>query len=325
MVSACIVLVASGCSLFTSLDGLQNGSDAGDDNDADAAADGQASDARGGDDATPPLKLCDPGAPFATVSAFPIRDDYSGYRITLTSDELDDWFASSGLLDGGGPPYPISHGTRTSTDASFTYDDESAINAVDPAVSADGLRLFYAYNGPIGELDLGVATKANRAAVFPSGLVIANVNSSKDEIAPFESSDGALWFCSDRARDAGDNNFDVYRAAPAATGFSSADLVSELSAPPAGESGVILTQDLLTVYVTSNRTDIQNLGGIDIYRATRASVTAAFGPLTNVIEINSSNDERATWISLDNCRLYLESNRSMGYSTIYRADKTPPP
>ena len=59
----------------------------------------------------------------------------------------------------------------------------------------------------------------------------------------------------------------------------------------------------LTLYFTSNRSG--GAGNLDVWTATRGSMSQAFGAAVNVGELATSENELPNWLSDDECRLYL--------------------
>jgi hypothetical protein len=80
-----------------------------------------------------------------------------------------------------------------------------------------------------------------------------------------------------------------------------------------------VTADALTLYFTSNRTG--TMGGRDIWRATRAATSTAFGSITAVAALNSTATENDVTVLPDHSAIYFSSNRSGTYR-IYRASRT---
>ncbi len=81
----------------------------------------------------------------------------------------------------------------------------------------------------------------------------------------------------------------------------------------------VLTTDELTMFVSTTTTTSPVP---HVQSATRASTNANFGPLTPSHELDSAEGEYPTWISPDQCRLYL--TRTVGGQTdIYMASRSP--
>jgi Tol biopolymer transport system component len=91
--------------------------------------------------------------------------------------------------------------------------------------------------------------------------------------------------------------------------FPSPALVMSLSTADA-DGTPSLTADLLEIYIKSDR--IGGLGGGDVWKATRASVGAAWDPPVNVTEVNSAASDVGTEVSPDGLTLYFSSNRAGG-------------
>jgi hypothetical protein len=56
--------------------------------------------------------------------------------------------------------------------------------------------------------------------------------------------------------------------------------------------------------------------------ATRAATSEAFGPLAPIHELDSTEGEYPTWISVDQCRLYM-TRKVAGKSNLYMASRSP--
>jgi hypothetical protein len=112
---------------------------------------------------------------------------------------------------------------------------------------------------------------------------------------------------------------DIFFAERASTSVSPATVVNEL-VTGVEDSAPVPTEDLLTLYFKSARTDLGGPGGDDIFVATRAKTTDKWGQLRNMTEINSAASDFPTWISPDGCRLYLSSNKT-GSFQIYVASR----
>ncbi len=67
----------------------------------------------------------------------------------------------------------------------------------------------------------------------------------------------------------------------------------------------------LTIFWGSNRPDYGSLGDFDILVARRTSPADPFAGIANAgAAVNSSALDLPGWVSLDGCRLYLESDRA---------------
>jgi hypothetical protein len=268
---------------------------------------------------------CDPAAAFGTP--VPLRLDAMGLVLEvprLSSDELTIYLAGS----TAGSDRSLYAATRASlTDPFGALSPLTAQNtgsAVDPAVSADGLTLWFASFRVANEGEhLYIATRSTTLADFgPPGLV-STVNAADVTVLdgqPFETADTAeLWFTSSRAPNLG--KFDIWRALRAAAGFSAPIMEAALSS--ASEDWFpVLSADRLTIYLSSNRAATSSAGGFEIWASHRATVTGGFAAPALVGELNSAGDEYAGWLSPDNCRLYGRRDLG-GTTTIFVATRSP--
>jgi hypothetical protein len=145
-------------------------------------------------------KMCDPTKPFgAPRKLSEIADGNSQYNPTLTADELDIWWGESVPVGDAGYVSHVMHATRSSITATFgTPSIESGIDnggPVDPNLSDDGLTIMFVKSGSVGGFDLFRATRTKLGDPFGSGIQLpSNVLSTGDEISPFQTPDGSLYF-----------------------------------------------------------------------------------------------------------------------------------
>lgn len=240
----------------------------------------------------------------------------------LSPDELTMYFAANyadtlGLFD----LYSVSRGRVDEPfgkATNLTVLNSPATDA-DPSVSGDGLTLvFYSNRVENQGLRLYVATRSSPLAAFgapaPLGGVAAPTMTNNDFTA-FVSADGQeLWFSSDRA-----GNFDLWRAPRVGTSFANPEAVAALNT---GEIEIIpvLSADRLTVYFSTNRANVTQ--GQDIWIAHRTSVTGEFSAPHPVEGVNTMGNDHPSWLSPDNCRLYLNTNLS-GTDDLYVATRQP--
>jgi hypothetical protein len=284
-------------------------------------------DARGDEDAAAdqqnPIdastRVCSPtskfGEPIPVSGSVNSVDDEFSPRLSV--DERTIYF---GLRTGNDPAAPthLYMANRETPTAPFEARVALAVNSTgsdaDPMTSTDGLDLFFSSdraNGS-GEIDLYWSSRSNTIGPFISVAPVPAVNSTGSEVQPFFSSDGELWFAWRRM--GMDSAFHLRRAPRAGAGFAAPLPVNELDSAT-DDMWPVLTNDKLTIYFSSSRTDGGALGKADVWMARRSSPTATFDRPTNVAELNSTQTDHMGWISPDNCRLYLSSNRasSRGY------------
>jgi hypothetical protein len=243
----------------------------------------------------------------------------------LSADERDMYLARRPLADTTAPTDAYV-ATRADTSAAFDGAVPLGLNSTtssdgDAMVTTDGATLFFSSDRPngVGEFDLHWSTRASSTGSFLSASLVPSVNTDGSELQPFFSADGELWFSYRRAGFT--SALHLRRAPRAGLGFSSPVAVTELDSTT-DDMWPVLTSDKLTIYYSSMRADGGAKGKADIWVAHRSTPTGTFDPPTNVAELNGAATDLVGWISDDNCRLYLSSNRSAttGYD-IYVAQR----
>ena len=202
--------------------------------------------------------------------------------------------------------------------------ENSSAAEYDPAVSFDGLTLWFASNRVANEgFHLYVANRASTLAEFGAPGLAATVGATDTKQAdwqPFVTADGGeLWFASTRAGGLGGN--DIWHATSTGNGFAVPSIVPELNSS-SDDFLPTLSADRLTVYFTSTRTVTGTKGKLDIWTSHRSTVNDGFPGPALADELNTSGNDLATWLSADNCRMYGASDVS-GPSRLYVATRSP--
>lgn len=218
----------------------------------------------------------------------------------LSADEREMFFTA--LVMNG---FQVFHAVRTSTTGPFGTAQQLAL-AMDetfaPSLGRDGRTLYFQRGAYAARIQ--VTSRTDRYSAFG---VPADVSGVRDGLSdptvfdgqPFVTQDnGYLYFYSTRT-----GNGDIFRAP--VLGPSSVGVVEPLAElnTDAVEVFATVSADGLTVYFGSNR--LGGLGGLDIWRASRASVVQPFGTPATVDELNTSGDDVPTWLSADECTLLL--------------------
>jgi hypothetical protein len=302
--------------------------EAGDANDSSAGAAGAA--AAAGAAGGPNVDTdCDPTAPFGDPELLPgdVNSDVDDMSPRLSKDELTIYFVRRPVpVNDVIAPTNLYAATRSDLAAPFKDPAPLAINTDqndgDPMLTRDDGTLFFSSDRPngFGELDLYQSSHAAPGLPFVTASAVPDVNSPGSEVQPFASADGELWFA---YRKAGPGYALHLRRAPRiGVGYGVPVAVKELDST-AEDSWPLLSLDKRTIYYSSTRTDGGAQGKADIWRAQRDDPAAVFDPPTNVNELNSAGTDYVGWLSEDNCRLYLSSNRtsSAGSYAIYVAKR----
>lgn len=204
---------------------------------------------------------------------------------------------------------------RSTSDA-LAFGDVTAVELVstfevyDPALSADGLRLYFAF-GATSEPEnttLGLIARESETAPWSAANGPIQTNSPYRETAPWVRADELeLLFTSDRPSTLGGENIWVATRPSPLDEFGGVLLVDTLSSD-SDESASSLTADGLTVYFTSNRPG--GLGQADVWTAERPSLQEPFRPAAHVAAVNSTANDSDPVPSKDGLELYFISDRN---------------
>jgi Tol biopolymer transport system component len=200
----------------------------------------------------------------------------------------------------------------------------SAANEYDPALSADGLELYFqSYRGGYGGADLYVARRAGVHEEWQAAENLgATVNTVANESGPSLSADGlTLYFNSNRA--GGFGGHDLYMATRASR--------QAPWGPPVNLGSVVnseydeinpnISADGLSLYFADVEGDTVaprpgGLGATDVWLSTRASLADPWGPPVNVgAPVNSGATDGSPEISSDGRLLFF--NRWLGDGAFF--------
>jgi len=186
-----------------------------------------------------------------------------------------------------------------------------------PELSADGLSLLFFSQrfGGVGARDLYVATRASTASQFGTVRELSSINSQQRDDRPWLSPDElSIYFCSQRTSSADD----LWRATrnSQSDAFGAPTSVTELNSS-GNDAGAMLTRDGKLVLFASDRAG--GVGGMDVYRASRASTSSAFSTPELVAELSSSADDFDVQLSADGQELFFASNRNSVNYRIWRS------
>lgn len=266
-------------------------------------------------DAAEPSARCAPGSPFnPPLLVTGLAASGTERTAQFSPNELTVYF--SGVL----PPstsYDIYEARRSSSDAPFQTPTRMQVSSdaqdFAPSISPDGATLIFTSDreGGADHYQLFVAARTSNLASFDSVSKLAGVTppGATDVTTPSISGDGQeLWFVAHPG---------IWRASFSPNGTSPPIFVSEIG--PA--SFPVISTDRLTLYFASTRPGSTSGSG-DIWFSHRDSAADPFPPPVLVSGVNSEHADAPTWLSPDDCRLYLESDRS-GTMDIYVASRTP--
>jgi Tol biopolymer transport system component len=176
-----------------------------------------------------------------------------------------------------------------------------------PRVSSDGLSLYFVRDSS-GQDQIYEATRATPSGPFTQiNEVLSSSSASGNALYPWVSSDNLRMYYEDESSSW---QVKVSQRASVNAPWSQGTAVAGL---PSGINSPSFSADELTV-VFSN----PNVGGWDIYMATRPDKNSPFGNITNLAGINTASIESGPYLSPDALTIYLNSDRN-GTSQIFEA------
>jgi len=186
----------------------------------------------------------------------------------------------------------------------------------DPAISADGLELFFSSDRPggpgsAGDQDLYVATRTNAALAFGAPSIVTELATAQIETAPYLTPDGLTLYFTRAGQ--------IQRA----TRPSRTSPFTSVVAEPALSSALYdvnpaLSPDGLTASVTREITVIDR----DMYLFTRSSIGAAWSAGSLMVALQTNATDSGAEFTTDPLELYFHSDRAGSAGTdIYRATR----
>jgi Tol biopolymer transport system component len=258
---------------------------------------------------TGPTASCNPTSPFGTPTLVPglnstSREDGLSFTADLTIAFFSSFRGGTGLVDH------IYTAARSAPDQTFgtptLVTSVMGTSGVDfaPRISPDGLRLYLA-SSRSGASHIYLATRASLVTDFTAPAMVAVVNSAAADYDEYVTTDEqTMVFASTRTGGLG--AADLYISQRTAGGFGAPMPLTEVSSTTS-EFLPALSDDRLTIYFGSDRTNAAAKGGTEIWIARRTTATGAFGAPQLVAELNSALDDFPVWLSPDACTLYFSS------------------
>lgn len=266
---------------------------------------------------------CTSGTFSAPVRVTGLAIPPSLYGPKISGDDMTLYFSRPGATEEDIYIAARIDDTEFSAGTALPVVNTTAASEGTPFVSVDGLTLLFMSDraGGIGGRDLWLATRATTADDFTVVRNLAELNTTFDEHTASLTADGRMVVFATN-RDTAGGIDDVYvatRASPTGT-FEAPTLVSELSSAQ-DDSATFISTDGLAIYFASDRPG--SMGCLDIFTATRQSLTDPFSSPVPVTELNTTGCEDDPSISADGCEVWFSSTRGGAGYEIYRAVRTP--
>lgn len=170
-----------------------------------------------------------------------------------------------------------------------------------PALGDDGSTLWFASMHWVEDrarVDIFRATRIASLATgaFGAAREVTAMNAFTENTTPFVAHHASeVWFAAGPDAEA----YEIFKSVVRDGTPGKPVPVVELNTGDA-EVAPVLSNDGRTVYFTSNRS-----GEHDIWVATRDDTASRFGPPRSVSEVNTAEMEYPSWLSPDQCRLYI--------------------
>ena len=178
-----------------------------------------------------------------------------------------------------------------------------------PRLSYDGLSLYFVRDSS-GRDRIYQATRATPSGPFTQvNEVLRSSSVSGNVLYPWVSSDNLRMYYEEES---GPWQIKVSQRASVNAPWSQGTAVAGL---PSGISSPALSADELTIVF-----DNPNVGGDDLYMATRADKNSPFSNIRNLAEINSASAESGEYLSPDALTIYFTSDRN-GASQLFEATR----
>ncbi len=258
---------------------------------------------------------CNPTAPFGTPMPLPFNttptSEEAGF---LTADERTIYFSST--RPGGNGGFDLWFATRADSTAAFGTPQllGGAINSGGtergPTVSADGLYLYASTF--LNDYNVSVNRRADTGSTFGALTAVAELNVGTQDGDPYLLPDHTIYWATDDV-----SVGDLYRATWNGSSFRTPERMTGFDAAGTDlEAKPVVSPNELILYYQSARAG--GRGGFDVWRTTRTSTVAAFGTPINIDGVNSAGNDGPSWISADDCVLYLTRNvGAVGGATDY--------
>lgn len=206
------------------------------------------------------------------------------------------------------------------SEAAKTWTAPTALKTIDttandgsPSVTADGLTMFFHSDRTTpNSYDIWVSRRASTDKDWGAPAKVTALSGPAEDVNPAVRADGKMVvFSSTRS-----GNPDLFVSYADETGALGAPrALTELNTPGAQETDPVISADGLTIYFARGGSER------DVYVARRAKVSDPFGAPAAVGDVNTAADDRPSWISADDCVLYLSKADSATSDHLYVAQR----
>ena len=182
----------------------------------------------------------------------------------------------------------------------------------DPSPTNDLLELFI-NTARNGNADVYVATRATTTDAWSTPAIVPMISSTANETTPEVGYDGlTMIVASDRSGTTGGNDLWFSTRSSRTNPWTNPMRIAELSSTFNEAAGNMTPDGLMVVFSSFKKSNISP----DLYIATRASTSAAWGTPVEVTAVNTDGHEGSPFLTADKLSLYFDTDRA-GNMDIY--------
>ncbi len=177
----------------------------------------------------------------------------------------------------------------------------------DPTFTGDQLELYFMSNRT-GSQDIWSSKRKALTDPWGPPVRVSELSTPATDRGPAVSLDGlTIWFSSNRDDDAG-TGMDIWVSSRpnVLAPWAPPTRVTELSSSGADEAPAVDEAALVIVFMSDRAGGI---GGLDLYMASRTTVSAPWGPPVNLVDINTTGDEWDPFIGDMDRQLFWAANK----------------
>ncbi len=275
----------------------------------------------------PPL-TCKAGTPFPTGTPVALAGDHSVEGARFSADQNTGYLALC-PADGTKTGCDLYQSPWSETTHTFGQFIDMAISAPGfydsyPTLTPDTQHLlFSSRRGGSTEIYLATAVDGIFAAEGVQPLAVAATNATTKFVAsnePTALGDGLTIYFS-ASYGSADGSNELFRSTGGPPAYGPLETLTSLSAP-GNDNAPVVTDDELEIFFASDRASAtSSFDALDIYTATRATKTDAFGDIQLVSSLSTPFTDYPLWISPNGCDLYYINKDGAQVATLYAAHR----
>jgi hypothetical protein len=269
------------------------------------------------------LPLCEVGKPFPTGTPVPLDGAYSVEAARFTTDQTIAYLSlcpANPIDKTKCDLYQSAFSTKTQSFGLFAKLDglDSASYDAYPTITPDEHYILFGSDRG-GIVGVYIATAQNGSFSAPQITRLALIPNEGHSNEPYALGDNQTIYVGGASHDRTSGD-DLWRATGGPPSYGVAERLDTIDTD-ANENAPVVSDDDREIFFASDRANPQpNLLGLDIYTATRARTSDAFGPPQPVPALSSDGIDWPVWISPSHCDLYY-INKVDALATLYETHR----